>query len=154
GGNQDRRADRKSCGAVEGLQLGGDVTLVVQHDDECICTLFAEHRVGAKGTGYVDSIGGSFVNGRRDDVDLLTAEHSLFAGVRVETADEDLRPRDAELLERCIGDTDHALDPLARYQRDRFAHADMQSHVYNAGLVEADHQIDVIDSRAAFARDK
>src|SRR4249919_3407784 len=130
------------------------MALVVQHHDERICTFFSKHRIGAKGTGYVDSAGGSFVNRRLDDVDFLATEHSLFAGVRIETADEDLRPCDAELFEGSIGNPHYPFDPLLRYQRDRFADADMQGRMHNARLVKADHQIDVIDWRAGFARDE
>ena len=60
----------------------------------------------------------ALVDGRRDDLDFLAAEHAIFAGMRIETADENLWPGDAELLERGVGDADHASDPLARYQRD------------------------------------
>ena len=41
-----------------------------------------------------------------------------------------------------------------RDQRDRLAHADMQRGVDDAHVVEADHQIDVVDRRAGFARDE
>ncbi len=40
------------------------------------------------------------------NIDILPAEQAAFAGMRVERRDRDLRPRDAEVLERLVGQVD------------------------------------------------
>src|SRR5258707_15822061 len=84
---QNRRADRQSRGAIKGLELGGDVTLVVQHYDECAGTLFTKHGIGAEWAGGVDSILRGVCDCGRNDVVLFGAKQAVFARVWIEASD-------------------------------------------------------------------
>ena len=65
-------------------QLGGDVALVVQHDDEGVEAWHVKHRVGAERAGDVEALGRGRIDRGLDDVDLLAAEQPAFAGMRVQ----------------------------------------------------------------------
>ena len=93
--NRIGRADGQRRGGVPRQQLGGDVALVVQHDDEGVDARHVKHGVGAERAADGDPRGDRGLDRRLDDVDLLAPEQPAFAGMRVETADGDLRAVDA-----------------------------------------------------------
>ena len=110
--NRIGRADGQRRGGVRRQQLGGDVALVVQHDDEGVDALHLKHGVGAEraDTTMPDALRGS-ADRRRDDLDLLAAEQAAFAGMRIEAADGDRSASAMPMpLERAFGGADRAHD--------------------------------------------
>ena len=91
---------------------------------------------------------------RRDDLDLLTSEQTALAGMRIEAAHVDLRPRDPEPPQRGIRRADDPIDALARDQAHRLGDTDMQGAMHDPRRAETQHQEHVVAVGPGFARDE
>ena len=61
-----------------------------------------EQRVGRMRTRHVESSRSRRLDRRRDDVDLLATQAAFLAGMRVEPAHGEPRPRDAEIAAKIV----------------------------------------------------
>ena len=117
----ERQAERHVDAAAERRRLERGQPLVVIHGDDRVVSardVGDEDRVRRDGPRDVDTGGPRRVDGGRDDLDLLPAEMSALAGVRVEPAHGDARRGDREVAgERCRDDRDGLRDRFARDRR-------------------------------------
>src|SRR5215813_13218953 len=135
-------------------KLRGDVSLIVQHDDEGVDASPVKHGVGAERAGDGDALANRGLDRRLDGLDLLAPEQTAFTRVRVEAADRELRRRRSQALERAVGGRYEARDIFARDHPDRLPHAAVQRGVDDLHVVEAQQQVDVVLVGAGRARDE
>src|SRR5262249_238895 len=135
-------------------KLRGDVSLIVQHDDEGVDASPVKHGVGAERAGDGDALANRGLDRRLDGLDLLAPEQTAFTRVRVEAADRELRRRRSQALERAVGGRYDAHDIFARHHLDRLPHAAVQRRVHDLHVVEAQHQVNVVLVGAGGARDE
>ena len=78
------------------------MALVVQHDNERVEPLPVKHGIGAERTRGSNAFCRGRLDCRLDESDLLPAEQTVFAGVRVKAADRYFWGGNAAALERPI----------------------------------------------------
>ena len=105
------------------------MALVVQHDNERVEPLPVKHGIGAERTRGSNAFCRGRLDCRLDEVDLLPAEQTVFAGVRVKAADRYFWGGNAAALERPICGLNDVQDFLARDQGDRLLDALVQGAV-------------------------
>src|SRR6516165_7477729 len=97
-GEQNRTADGETSRSMRRLQLGGDVPLIVEHDDECVDALPVKHGICAIRSRDANATGGSFFDRRPDDLCILRAEQPTFSSMRIEPADTNVGGEHASRL--------------------------------------------------------
>ena len=115
GREEDRTADHDAGGGAAREQLCGDVSLIMQHDDECIGVGVVEHGIGAEWARDPDALRCCRFDRRLDDVDLFPPEKTALARMRIETADVDFGVSDSKPPQRRVGNSDDVADPLALF---------------------------------------
>ncbi|MNP32412.1 hypothetical protein D3C76_1255910 [compost metagenome] len=77
--------------------------------------LGGEQGIGRQRADQVQALGAQTCQGRLDDLQLFPAQMATFASVGIETADQDARPGDAELVHQVgMQDAADALQALGR----------------------------------------
>src|ERR1035437_2446959 len=96
GGADDRNAERDVHGFFEVDQFHRDVALIVVHGDDQVkgaANRLQENRVGSVRPAAGNALGARGSDRWDDDSLFLVAEKAMLAGVRVQAADGDARPR-------------------------------------------------------------
>src|SRR6185437_203104 len=132
--------------AVEALELGRDLSLVVVHAEhavEVVAEALDEDRVGGEGAPARDAARRGGRDRRSDDLDLLAPEEPVLAAVRVEGGDRDARPLEARAAHRRVGERERLFDALLRDLLDRGAQRHVRSGARHPLVVQHVHLAEV-----------
>jgi len=146
-GAHERQAERDVDAALDAEVLDRNEPVVVRHRDDDV--EFArmpggvagahEDSVGSVGPAGVDPFAARRGDRGRDDAQLLVAEETAFAGVRVEPGDRDPRPCRAEPAQRRIGDPDRLDDRIEGDRVERAPQRHVDRHEDRLQLVVGQH---------------
>ena len=142
----DGQAERDVHALPDTEHLGGDVALIVIHGDRAVELALQrakENGVAGQGPTHVEAASIRLLHGRRDERDLLRAEESAFARVRIQTGHRKVRSLDAEPAQAVMGELHDLQDPLGPRAGDRRSEGDVGAHVADAEFAGDQHHRDL-----------
>ncbi len=146
-GAHEGQSERHVDALLEGERLERHERLVVIHADGRVvgrAGACMEQRIGRMRPGDVEALRPRRFDRRRDDVDLLAAQASVFAGMRVEAGDGKARAPQAEIAAEIArrdldGGEDQILGQQARDVLERDVDGDR--HHFERGACEHHHRM-------------